>query len=91
MTDSIDNRLRMAQAHIAHREYAEAKELLSGARDNALYRNAPNLLLAVAQVEYAQGRPQHSRATLEALIATNPAFRSHEGHLTLCALTGRQR
>jgi hypothetical protein len=52
------------------------RQALSG-----LYESDPNLLLGLAQAQFAAGAFAESRATLDTLIARNPDFRSPEGHL----------
>src|SRR5580704_7643178 len=46
-----------------------------------LYESDPNLLLGLAQAQFAAGAFADARATLDTLIARNPDFRSPEGHL----------
>jgi hypothetical protein len=46
-----------------------------------LYQSDPNLMLGLAQAQFAAGAFADARATLDALIARNPDFRSPAGHL----------
>lgn len=46
-----------------------------------LYEHDPNLMLGLAQAQFAQGLFADSRATLDELIARNPDFKSPAGHL----------
>jgi hypothetical protein len=46
-----------------------------------LYESDPNLLLGLAQAQFAAGAFADARATLDCLIALNPNFRSPDGHL----------
>ncbi len=46
-----------------------------------LYRDDPHLMLGLAKAQFGLGQPQQTRQTLDALIAANPSFRSHDGHL----------
>ena len=46
-----------------------------------LYQSDPNLLLGLAQAQFAAGDPAAARATLDRLTASNPNFKSPEGHL----------
>jgi hypothetical protein len=48
---------------------------------SGLYESDPNLLLGLAQAQYAAGSFAEARATLDSLIARNPDFRSADGHL----------
>ncbi len=52
------------------------RSLLTG-----LYDNDPGLMLGLAQAQFESGDAASARATLEALIAANPEFKSAEGHL----------
>jgi hypothetical protein len=38
-------------------------------------------MLGLARAQFAAGRPAESRQTLDALIASNPQFRSIDGHI----------
>lgn len=46
-----------------------------------LYEHDPNLLLGLAQAQFAAAAPADARATLDTLIARNPDFKSPDGHL----------
>jgi hypothetical protein len=46
-----------------------------------LYEHDPNLLLGLAQAQFAADKPAEARATLDSLIASNPDFKSPDGHL----------
>jgi hypothetical protein len=46
-----------------------------------LYQFDPNLMLGLAQAQFASGAFTEARSTLDALIAHNPEFRSPDGHL----------
>ena len=46
-----------------------------------LYEHDPNLLLGLARAQFAGGDASGARATLDTLQATNPNFKSPEGHL----------
>ena len=65
--------LRQGQGMRAAAVYTQA---LTG-----LYEHDPNLMLGLAQAQFAADRPAEARTTLDALIAHNPAFKSPEGHL----------
>lgn len=60
--------------------YREAADLCESAL-RGLYRGDPPLMLGLALAQYGLGQPLRTPQTLEALIAANPTFRSHEGHL----------
>ncbi|MEN5209289.1 tetratricopeptide repeat protein [Stenotrophomonas terrae] len=80
VSDTPDNRMRLAQEHLGRGEYAEAAALYEGAL-RGLHREDPDLMLGLAQAQYGLQQPAQARRTLEALIAANPSFRSHDGHL----------
>jgi len=46
-----------------------------------LYEHDPNLMLGLARAQFAAGEPGAARATLDALRAANPGFKSPDGHL----------
>lgn len=46
-----------------------------------LYEFDPNLMLGLAQAQFAAGAFTDARATLDSLIGHNPEFRSPDGHL----------
>ena len=46
-----------------------------------LYRDDLHLMLGLAKAQFGLGQPAQTRQTLDALIAANPTFRSHDGHL----------
>ena len=52
------------------------RQALSG-----LYQQDPNLLLGLARAQFAGAAFSEARATLDALIAHNPQFKSPDGHL----------
>ena len=77
---NVASRQRYAEELTRHGRHEEAvgqyREALTG-----LYEHDPNLLLGLAQAQFAQGDAPAARATLDALIAQNPEFRSPAGHL----------
>lgn len=80
VSDTPENRRRLAEEHLEHGEYAQAAALYEGAL-RGLYRDDPGLMLGLARAQYGLGQPRQCRQTLEALIAANPDYRSHDGHL----------
>jgi len=46
-----------------------------------LYESDPNLMLGLAQAQFAAGAYTDARSTLDTLIERNPDFRSADGHL----------
>ena len=46
-----------------------------------LYEHDANLMLGLARAQFESGAPAEARATLDALIASNPQFKAADGHL----------
>jgi hypothetical protein len=80
LTGDVASRQRYAQELTRHGRTAEAvavfREALTG-----LYESDPNLMLGLANAQFAHGAYADARATLDALIARNPTFKSPDGHL----------
>jgi len=80
LTGNVATRQRYADELLRHGKYDEAiaqyREALTG-----LYAHDPNLMLGVAQAQFAKGDAAASRTTLDDLIRLNPDFRSPQGHL----------
>src|SRR5215472_445990 len=76
----VAGRQRYAEELVRHARYDEAiaqyREALTG-----LYEHDPNLMLGLAQAQFAKGDASASRVTLDELIRLNPDFRSPTGHL----------
>src|SRR5215470_11553004 len=77
---NVATRQRYAEELVRHARYDEAisqyRQALTG-----LYEHDPNLMLGLAQAEFAKGDAGAARATLDELIRLNPDFRSPAGHL----------
>ena len=77
---NVASRQRYAEELVRHERYDEAiaqyTQALSG-----LYEHDPNLMLGLAQAQFSKGAAHAARTTLDALIASNPDFRSPAGHL----------
>jgi hypothetical protein len=80
LAGNVSSRQRYAEELTRHGKYDEAiaqyREALTG-----LYEHDPNLMLGVAQAQFAKGDATAARATLDELIRLNPDFRSPQGHL----------
>jgi hypothetical protein len=80
LTGNVSGRQRYAEELTRHGRYDEAiaqyREALTG-----LYQHDPNLLLGVAQAQFAKGDATAARTSLDELIRLNPDFRSPQGHL----------
>ena len=77
---NVASRQRYAEELVRHERYDEAigqyTQALTG-----LYEHDPNLMLGLAQAQFSKGDARAARTTLDALIASNPDFRSPAGHL----------
>ena len=77
---NVASRQRYAEELVRHGRHDEAiaqyRQALTG-----LYEHDPNLMLGLAQAQFAKGDAQAARATLDDLIRLNPDFRSPAGHL----------
>ncbi len=77
---NVASRQRYAEELARHGRHDDAiaqyRQALTG-----LYEHDPNLMLGLAQAQFAKGDASAARATLDQLIAENPQFRSPAGHL----------
>ncbi|HEY6823030.1 MAG TPA: tetratricopeptide repeat protein [Steroidobacteraceae bacterium] len=77
---NVASRQRYAEELARHERFDEAiaqyRQSLSG-----LYEHDPNLMLGLAQAQFAKGDAPGARTTLDELIRLNPDFRSPVGHL----------
>ena len=79
-SDTPENRRRLAEESLRSGDYAHAAELYEQAL-KGLYASDPDLMLGLAKAQFGLGESAKARATLDALIAANPSFRSADGHL----------
>jgi hypothetical protein len=79
-TGDVASRQRFAEELVRQGQAAQAVEIY-GQTLTGLYEHDPNLLLGLAQAQFAAGNPAGTRETLDHLIAANPSFKSPEGHL----------
>jgi hypothetical protein len=80
LTDSIDSKRRLAEELLAAGHYDDAIASYRAAL-TGLYEHDPHLLLGLARTQFAKGDAAAARQTLDELIASNPDFRSIDGHL----------
>ncbi len=78
--DTVDNRRRLAEECLRLGDHANAAELYQSVL-KGIYHTDPGFMLGLAQAQAGLGRFADARATLDALIAANPDFRSTDGHL----------
>ncbi len=94
VVDTIANRVKLAEECLAAGLATDAIELLEPCLRGG-NENDPNILLTMAQAQFSAEQYPAAQQTLEHLIATNPSFKSHDGHLlyarTLEALEQKER
>lgn len=80
LTGDVASRQRYADELMRQGRHDEAitvyRQVLTG-----LYEHDPNLMLGLAQAQFAKGDAPAARATLDELIRLNPDFKSPQGHL----------
>jgi hypothetical protein len=79
-TGDVASRQRYAEELVRQGQAVQAVAVYGQAL-TGLYEYDPNLLLGLAQAQFAADHPAAARETLDRLIANNPNFRSPEGHL----------
>ena len=80
VTDSVAAKLRLGSEQSRRGDFLAAIDTFrSGLK--GLYEFDPTLLLGLAEAQFANGDPAGARASLDALIAHNPEFKSADGHL----------
>ena len=80
ISDNIDNRVRLADECLEAGFFTEAEELF-GSCLTKHHADDPNIMLKIAQAQFAQQRYADARQTLELVVARNPEYRSTAGHL----------
>jgi hypothetical protein len=80
LSGGVAARQRYAEELSRHGRYDEAVTQYRAAL-TGLYEHDPNLMLGVAQAQFAKGDATSARTTLDELIRLNPDFRSPQGHL----------
>jgi hypothetical protein len=80
LTGDVASRQRYADELVRLNRATEAIAVYRQAL-NGLYEHDPNLMLGLARAQFANGAFSEARATLDALIAHNPEFKSPDGHL----------
>ncbi len=94
VVDTIEHRVKLAEECIAANLATDAIELLEPCLRGG-NENDPNILLTLAQAQFSAAQYPAARETMEHLIAANPSFKSHDGHLlyarTLEALDLQER
>ena len=80
LADTADNRLKLAEESFNTGDFEQAETLYRSALQG-LYKTDPDLMLGLAKAQFARGQARETKESLDALIAANPTYRSHDGHL----------
>ncbi|SFS13248.1 hypothetical protein SAMN05216570_2811 [Dyella sp. OK004] len=80
LSNTVDNRRRLADESLQQGDYANAQELYQGLL-TGMYTTDPDFMLGLAQAQTGNERYADARQTLEALIKANPNYKSSDGHL----------
>jgi len=78
--DTVQNRLRLGAEFLELGEAAEAEQVFRACL-RGMHANDPDILLALAQAQFAQDKAQDSHDSLRQLHETNPDFKSVDGRL----------
>ena len=80
VSDTVVAKARLGAALARRGDYAGAIAIYRAGL-KGLYEFDPTLLLGLAEAQFAAGDAPAARASLDALIANNPDFKSADGHL----------
>lgn len=80
LSDTVHNRRRLAEESLKLGDYTNARELYESLL-TGMYATEPDFMLGLAQAQAGEGDFAATRGTLESLIAANPRYKSHDGHL----------
>ena len=80
VSNNVENVVRLAEACLGRKLYDKAILLYQDAR-KGIFQNDPVLMLGLARAYFEQQDYAHAKKTLDDLIATNPDFKSGDGHL----------
>ena len=89
--DSVQNRMKLAEEYMLLNRFSEARELYAKSVAG-IYAEDPQILLGMAKAEFGLNNFEAVIDVLDKLKATNPTFRSPDGHLLYArALEGAGR
>lgn len=80
LSDTVDNRRRLAEESMELGDYDNAQELYQGLL-GGMYATDPDFMVGLAKAQFGKGDYAGARQTLEALIEANPRYKSSDGHL----------
>ncbi|GLQ91005.1 tetratricopeptide repeat protein [Dyella flagellata] len=80
ISNTVDNRRRLAEECLQQGDYANAQELYQGLL-NGMYATDPDFMLGLAQAQAGNEHFADARQTLDALAKANPNYKSNDGQL----------
>lgn len=79
-SDTIENKMKLANELLNKQEFEQALELFSTCL-NGLYQTDPYIMLGLAKAQFGCKQFAEAKTTLDTLIEHNPDFKDHSGHL----------
>lgn len=80
ISDNVQNKLNLAQECLNQHLHEEAINLYQSSL-KGIYKDDPKIMLSLAEALFLNQEFAKTKETLDNLIATNPDFKSQEGHL----------
>jgi hypothetical protein len=80
LSDTVDNRRKLAEECLQQGDYANAQELYQSLL-TGMYATDPDFMLRLAEAQVGNEHYADARATLDTLIKANPNYKSSDGHL----------
>ena len=80
ISDSIENRLALADAYLQTDQPTDAIPLYERCL-TGIHENDPDIMLKLSQALFMTEDYQKAKTILDQLIAANPDYKSHDGHL----------
>lgn len=80
ISDTVENKLRLAEELLSQGMKDDAVQLYEQCR-NGIFKDDPGVLLGLAGAYFATGAFQKVVDTLDHLMASNPDYKSQDGHL----------
>jgi len=80
LSNTVDNRRRLAEECLQLGDYLNAQELYQGLLVG-MYATDPDFMLGLAQAQAGAAHYADARNTLDALVSANPSYKSSDGQL----------
>ncbi|GMQ92093.1 MAG: tetratricopeptide repeat protein [Gammaproteobacteria bacterium] len=80
VTDTVENKLRLAEELLSQGMQDDAVHMYEQCR-SGIFKDDPSVLLGLARAYFATEQYQKVVDTLDHLIASNPNYKSQDGHL----------